>query len=634
MQYFYDGQIRRYLTQIIRLLSNFVVKYGDGTLVRVPVVYGDPDRQAATIINQNSENAVVSTPKIAVYITALELERDRLADATFVGKMHFREREIDGETNEYLSTEGNNYTVERLMPSPFGLTLKVDIWAANTDQKLQILEQILVFFNPSLEIQTSDNYVDWTSLSVVELTSTVFTSRAVPVGTNSTIDVATLTLKTPIWITPPVKVKRLGVITNIIANIFEHQSDPVMNYIEGLGTDPATGQVDPIDLLYTQRASIGNYTIFVDSNQVRVVATEGMINPGKVQMNWPGPAVPWTKVLSEYPGKFIAGLSKIFLKQPDETEVVGLLSLNPLDDTVIIANWDPDTFPANTPIPGPMRPEADWSYFDAIVDPFTFNPKRPNKENTDQPIAVGTRYLLVDTVGGSVRETFSANTTITLLHTNKLSSKVNDHTLYVNGTEVISTAQPNPIFYNSVSRTITGVGTGATFDVTNILSTARYSATVNNPGINYDVGDKIRVRGKKLGGINIDNDCIITVKTIGVGGAITSISVGGKAVDKEYVIVPADPIVFDSEVTYELIMNEDGPDAWKNVDGSDLVAEANDIIEWDGTKWQIVFAADEVTEEIVYQTNFYTRTQYKWNGVEWVKSFEGEYRRGEWRLTL
>ena len=56
MQYFYDGQIRRYLTQTIRVLSNFTVRYGDGTLVRVPVMYGDPDRQAASIIRQNSEN--------------------------------------------------------------------------------------------------------------------------------------------------------------------------------------------------------------------------------------------------------------------------------------------------------------------------------------------------------------------------------------------------------------------------------------------------------------------------------------------------------------------------------------------------------------------------------------------------
>ena len=143
MQFFYDGQIRRYITQTIRVFSNFVVKYGDGTLVRIPVLYGDADRQAASIIRQNSENKINSTPRIAVYVSELSLDRDRLSDSSYVGKMHFKERDtqIDPATGKetYNQTQGRNYTVERLMPTPFKLKLKVDIWAANTDQKLQIL---------------------------------------------------------------------------------------------------------------------------------------------------------------------------------------------------------------------------------------------------------------------------------------------------------------------------------------------------------------------------------------------------------------------------------------------------------------------------------------------------------------
>jgi hypothetical protein len=83
-----------------------------------------------------------------------------------------------------------------------------------------------------------------------------------------------------------------------------------------------------------------------------------------------------------------------------------------------------------------------------------------------------------------------------------------------------------------------------------------------------------------------------------------------------------------------LNLNEDGPDAWKNNDGTDFIAEANDIIEWDGSKWWVVFSADENSENLIYQTNIYTLVQYKWNGVNWVKSFDGDYRRGAWRLEL
>ena len=134
MLHFYDAQVRRYITQTIRIFSNFTVKYGDGSLHRIPVMYGDADRQVASIIRQNSENKVNSVPKIAVYISSLALDRSRTGDTTFVGKMHFRERDMQTDPNTglttYSQTQGRNYTVERLMPTPFKLSLKVDIWSA------------------------------------------------------------------------------------------------------------------------------------------------------------------------------------------------------------------------------------------------------------------------------------------------------------------------------------------------------------------------------------------------------------------------------------------------------------------------------------------------------------------------
>ena len=125
--FFYDGQIRRYLLQIVRLLSNFAVRYTDGTLVRIPVIYGDADRQVAHIINQNSENTVQSAPKIAIYMADLELDTSRLADSSHVGKVHVRERAYNEHTQSYENYQGNSYTVERLMPTPYKLTVKVDI---------------------------------------------------------------------------------------------------------------------------------------------------------------------------------------------------------------------------------------------------------------------------------------------------------------------------------------------------------------------------------------------------------------------------------------------------------------------------------------------------------------------------
>ena len=143
MLHFYDGQIRRYITQVIRLCSNFSIDM-DGTLKQVPVMYGDLTRQVSNIIRDNSENKLPSAPRMAVYITALEMDRDRLADATYVRKTNIVERAYNDENEEYDNYKGKSFTIERIMPTPYLLRVNVDIWTSNTDQKLQILEQILV----------------------------------------------------------------------------------------------------------------------------------------------------------------------------------------------------------------------------------------------------------------------------------------------------------------------------------------------------------------------------------------------------------------------------------------------------------------------------------------------------------
>jgi hypothetical protein len=413
MIHFYDGQIRRYLIQIIRLFSNFVVKYSDGTLVQVPVMYGDPDRQAAHILKQNSENTVLSAPRIAVYITDLELDTSRLADSSFVGKVHIRERAVD-ENGEYLNYEGDNYTIERLMPTPYKLSVKVDIWSDNNDQKLQILEQILMLFNPSLEIQTTDNFVDWASLSVVDLTQITYSSRAVPVGTNTEIDIATMSLMTPIWISPPAKVKRLGVITSVISNIFGSTSGPYGDYIDGLGVDPeanSRGVGVPMAKIVT---TVSNFGIEVSETGARLLTSTG------------DPAA-WEELTSVMPGEYQAGLSRIYLSQPNGTYIVGYISLNPLDETMMSVNWDPDSFQSNSEIPSSIR--TSLGTFDAIIDPLKTGPK---------DLITGTRYLILEGIGGGIKESFITDAKIKRINTGVSYRKVYDHKIFVDGVEVAS----------------------------------------------------------------------------------------------------------------------------------------------------------------------------------------------------
>jgi len=386
MQHFYDGQIRRYITQIVRLMSNFSYKDGSGKLTEVPVMYGDITRQVGHILRDNSENKIPSAPRMAVYVTGLEMDTTRLADSSYVNKLNIRERAYDADGNEYLKTEGKNYTVERLMPTPYILSVNVDMWTSNTDQKLQLMEQILMLFNPSLEIQTTDNYVDWTSLSVVNLDSINFSSRSIPVGTETEIDIATMGFKTPIYISPPTKVKRLGVVQSIVQSIYDESRGTIeldLARPQGQLNDQEVPSADlRTNVVVTPTGSIStaenNRDVFredattVISNSFKDYDLLVMTNTAKIIRRGVVGSVLWDAYIKSFPEIFEPGLTELRLSRKDvDNEIAGTVAINSTDPTELIINWDADTLPSDTIINGPTGDANKISY---IIDPTKTSP--------------------------------------------------------------------------------------------------------------------------------------------------------------------------------------------------------------------------------------------------------------------
>lgn len=456
MDFFYDGQIRRYVTQFMRVFIGFKYKTGDGDERHVPVMYGDMTRQVANIIKENSENKMPTVPRIACYITGLEMDTTRLSDATFVSKLNIRERSYttDNLTGEpiYDTFQGGGYTVERLMPTPFKLTMKADLWTSNTDQKLQLLEQILVLFNPSLEIQTTDNYIDWSSLSVIDLGTISFSSRTIPQGAESDIDICSMEFTMPIYINPPAKVKKLGIVKSIIANVFTESGDVMnLNQLVYNGNDPNL-QI---------RVTIDNHTVLLMKSPNNNLENE-------FYLTFPeDSSEDWNTVLDLHGG--YTATSLIYFDQPTGNSVTGTFEINELDNKTLIVMLDMDTVPSNNVSP-----------IDRIVDPYNFNPITFYNGN----IPLGTRLLTLE--------------------------------------------------------------------------------NINDPDVDR---------------------------------------------------VGAD-------------------DAWINLDSAYAVIKANSIIEWDGTSWRVDFDPDNNTNTDFYVTNLTSKVQYRWDGLQWLRSFEGEYAPGYWRLQL
>jgi hypothetical protein len=392
MDFFYDGQIRRYVTQFMRVFIGFQYKI-NGELRHVPVSYGDISRQVANIIKENSENKLPTVPKIACYISGLEMDTSRMSDATFVSKVNVRERRYtDTESGrEYQNVQGAGYTVERLMPTPFKLSMKADIWTASTEQKLQLLEQVLVLFNPSLEIQTTDNYIDWTSLSVLDLRSINFSSRTIPAGAESEIDICTMEFEIPIWLTPPAKVKKLGIVQTIVSNIFKETGDVVdlesIIYNKEESKTQVTTNNYKIFMFKSNNGQPYDYDVTIlDRNEA--VAALGLTDQGR-----PATSLDWNAVL-EIQGGYRPG-RQIYFKQPTGYDMVGTYAINPTDSTVLVVTFDQDTIPSNDVLTSEYDPDGK-TFIDAIIDPYKFNPlTRPGGRDP------GVRYLMLDDVNPS-----------------------------------------------------------------------------------------------------------------------------------------------------------------------------------------------------------------------------------------
>jgi hypothetical protein len=375
VQFSYDKQIRRFVIQFIRMLSNFQVEFGNNTngtqraLQTVPVYYGDISRQAAMILRGNSENTLNSVPAMAVYISALDYERDRVQNPYFEGSLRVRERKYDHATQDYTNTQDGLYTVERMMPAPYKLSMKVDIWTSNTEQKHQLIEQILPLFNPGLEIQSTDNFVDWTSLSVVLLTNVNYTSRAVPMGGDESIDIATLSFELPIWLTLPAKVKKMGVVAQIIASVYDANGDLDPELITKLGGLMSRQRVTPLD-----------YEIVYVGNTLTLYKRASVVD-GQIH----GDLASWADAVNIF-GSLTNGISQIRLTfdYPDGThEIAGTVAYNPTDHTQLLFTAFPETLPANTLPP-----------VNAIIDP-----KNVTVDSNILNPATGTRYLILNPIG-------------------------------------------------------------------------------------------------------------------------------------------------------------------------------------------------------------------------------------------
>lgn len=164
--FWYDEQIKKYIAQAMVIFSDLYVetgvrRSGKKEYIDVPVYYGSMDRVSAWFLSDSTQNKPVKVPAISVFMDALDVAPSRYKGNDFISRhTHMK---VGGVYPDDVQT------IERYMPVPYDMRLQVGIIVSNTDQQFQILEQILPLFNPSIQIQTTDEPYDWESITQVNL---------------------------------------------------------------------------------------------------------------------------------------------------------------------------------------------------------------------------------------------------------------------------------------------------------------------------------------------------------------------------------------------------------------------------------------------------------------------------------
>jgi hypothetical protein len=203
--YWYDQQIKRWTTQFMAIFQGLQVQVGkwnteDEQLITVPIHYGSPDRVVAALIANNTQNQPLRLPVMAAQIATINIAKDRM-HGTGVQR-----REAYVPVGGLIPNDIR--VIHQRMPVPYDLEMKLGICVSNTDQHLQIIEQILPLFDPQLQIQSSDAPFDLTRLTSVEITNGPVFEQNTLLTTDTRIIQSILSFKMPIWISIPADIRR------------------------------------------------------------------------------------------------------------------------------------------------------------------------------------------------------------------------------------------------------------------------------------------------------------------------------------------------------------------------------------------------------------------------------------------
>jgi hypothetical protein len=136
--FFFNNTIRKYVVTFGNVFNNIKVQHGNGNLVGVPIRYITKEKFADVRNNNNKDpNVKVILPMLAYDLVGISYDNTRKTNL-----LHQK---------NYLNSNTNTNNA-LLNAVPFNLDFELDIVTRYELEMLQIVEQILPFFQPSFNV--------------------------------------------------------------------------------------------------------------------------------------------------------------------------------------------------------------------------------------------------------------------------------------------------------------------------------------------------------------------------------------------------------------------------------------------------------------------------------------------------
>ena len=139
--HFYHSTIKRAVSVFGTLFNNITIKRTDGKVIPVPLAYGPRSRWIARLqstLDPTAKAIAITLPRMGFELTSIEYDGTR----KLTKKTRFR-------AADSTNPQKMNY---QYSPAPYNLGFQLSVLVKNTDDGLQIIEQILPYFTPDYTV--------------------------------------------------------------------------------------------------------------------------------------------------------------------------------------------------------------------------------------------------------------------------------------------------------------------------------------------------------------------------------------------------------------------------------------------------------------------------------------------------